>query len=251
MSVREILFLLVVFVSNVIQCITGFAGTVLAMPFSLMLVGYGVAKPVLNLLGIVVSIGVVATHPKSLNTKEFAKIIGTMLVGMLIGFGINSRFNMNPAMLYKLLGVVVIGFMLLGCYHTFVKNKHHTPKERTNIANEILGYCILVVAGVVHGMFVCGGPLLIVYAGEKLKNREQFRVTLSAVWIALNSVILLSDIRSGFFNSRLVLIIVLSVIVLFGALVLGNIIARRINNKVFMIITYILMGISGLSLLLK
>ena len=57
MDFKDILFLLVVFVSNVIQSITGFAGTVLAMPFSIMLEGYSVAKPILNVLGIVVSIG--------------------------------------------------------------------------------------------------------------------------------------------------------------------------------------------------
>ena len=34
---NEILFLVVIFLSNIIQCITGFAGTVLAMPFSVML----------------------------------------------------------------------------------------------------------------------------------------------------------------------------------------------------------------------
>lgn len=46
-----ILFLLVILLTNIIQGITGFAGTILAMPPGLMLVGYPVAKPVLNVLG--------------------------------------------------------------------------------------------------------------------------------------------------------------------------------------------------------
>ena len=46
------LFFLVILAANVIQGITGFAGTILAMPPSLMLVGYPVAKPVLNVLGL-------------------------------------------------------------------------------------------------------------------------------------------------------------------------------------------------------
>lgn len=37
---KELLFLLVLFVSNVIQAITGFAGTVLAMPPSVYLLGW-------------------------------------------------------------------------------------------------------------------------------------------------------------------------------------------------------------------
>ncbi|MBQ3904036.1 MAG: sulfite exporter TauE/SafE family protein, partial [Eubacterium sp.] len=64
---KDVLFVIVVFISNVIQSITGFAGTVLAMPFSIMLVGYGTAKPVLNVIGIVLSLGVIGLNHKSLN----------------------------------------------------------------------------------------------------------------------------------------------------------------------------------------
>ena len=168
-SVKEILFFVVVLVSNVIQCITGFAGTVLAMPFSLMLVGYDTAKPILNLLGIVVSIGVVTINYKALNKKEFLRIIGTMLVGMVGGFLITRFFNVSPAFLYKLLGVIVIGFMGLGCYHTFSKKyKEKQEKARKEGAKKpnVWSFAVLVLAGIVHGMFVCGGPLMVVYASE-------------------------------------------------------------------------------------
>ena len=64
---ESVLFLLVVFLTNIIQCITGFAGTVLAMPFSIMLVGYDVAKPVLNVLGLIASVYVVAVCFRHIN----------------------------------------------------------------------------------------------------------------------------------------------------------------------------------------
>lgn len=249
MSIREIVFLVVVFLANVIQSITGFAGTVLAMPFSLMLVGYDVAKPVLNVLGIVVSIGVLVTNPKALNLKELVKIVTIMLLGMVGGFFISGSFDMNPSLLYKLLGSIVIAFMLLGVYNTFIK-KEKQEKKPSPLSN-VISILVLVLAGVVHGMFVCGGPLLIIYASQRLKDREEFRVTLSTVWIVLNSIIMLSDIRSGYFDTRLIVVLVASVVVLFGAIALGNFIAKKLDNKLFMIITYILMGISGASLLIK
>ena len=49
---NTVLFYIIIFLTNVIQGITGFAGTILAMPPSLILVGYDVAKPILNVLGI-------------------------------------------------------------------------------------------------------------------------------------------------------------------------------------------------------
>ena len=253
-SVKEFLFFFVVLVSNIIQCITGFAGTVLAMPFSIMLVGYTTAKPILNLLGIVVSIGVVTINYKALNKKEFFRIILTMLVGMAGGFLLTRFFDVNPNLLYKLLGVIVIGFMGLGCYHSFSK-KYREKQEKAFRENaqktSVWSFAVLVIAGIVHGMFSCGGPLMVVYASEHLRGRDEFRVTVSATWCVLNSIILFSDVRAGYFDSKTMLLTGVSIVILFAALVIGNIIFRHMNKRWFMIITYVLMGISGVSLLIK
>ena len=253
-SAKEILFFVVVLVSNVIQCITGFAGTVLAMPFSIMLVGYSTAKPILNLLGIVVSVGVVSINYKALNKKEFLRIIATMLVGMVGGFLITRCFDVSPGVLYKLLGVIVIGFMGLGCYHSFskkYKEKQEKARENGTPKPGVWSFFVLVLAGIVHGMFVCGGPLMVVYASEHLKGRDEFRVTVSATWCVLNSIILFSDIKAGYFDSKTLVLSGVSVAILFAALFIGNMIFRRMNKRWFMIITYVLMGISGVSLLIK
>lgn len=68
---KKILFLLVVFFTNIIQGITGFAGTMLAMPPSVMLVGFDTAKPILNALGLLSGIYIVAANRKSVNKKNF------------------------------------------------------------------------------------------------------------------------------------------------------------------------------------
>ena len=81
--VKKILFLLVVFLTNIIQGITGFAGTMLAMPPSVMLVGFDTAKPILNALGLLSGIYIVAANRKSVNKKEFLKIVAVMSLGML------------------------------------------------------------------------------------------------------------------------------------------------------------------------
>ena len=79
MTWQQIGFLAVVFLSNIIQCVTGFAGTVLAMPFSVMLVGIGTARPILNIMGIAASVGVVVKNYKAIDRKEFLTILGVTL----------------------------------------------------------------------------------------------------------------------------------------------------------------------------
>ena len=250
--IKNILFFAVVFVSNVIQCITGFAGTVLAMPFSIMLIGFDTAKTILNILGLVASVGVLAMNRKSFNKKEFAKITGIMIVGMLIGFVIVNSFSVTAGILYKVLGVTVLIFTVIGCVRTF-KKKPDENQERIirNKKTSVSSYAVLIVSGIVHGMFVCGGPLLIVYASEKLRDKDEFRATVSAVWIVLNSIIMLTDVKNGNLSVDIMPLLAVSIGILFAAIVVGNKIAKHMNKKTFMIVTYILMGISALSLLLK
>ena len=51
--VSSILFLFVILVANTIQVLTGFAGNMLAMPFSIHLIGVNEAKTVLNVFNLV------------------------------------------------------------------------------------------------------------------------------------------------------------------------------------------------------
>ena len=81
----ELLFYVVIFLANIIQGITGFAGTILAMPFSIHLVGYGVAKPVLNVLGIIAGIYVVAGGYKNINRKQLKRVTLYMGIGIVAG----------------------------------------------------------------------------------------------------------------------------------------------------------------------
>ena len=242
--VKNILFLLVVFLTNIIQCITGFAGTVLAMPFSVMLVGYDVAKPVLNLLGLAASVYVVATCFKHINKKELGKMTGIMLVGMAAGIWLKRFFTGNPSLLYKTLGIIVIAFALMNAVK-FFRNKD--DKELPEPVSVIL----LILSGVVHGMFVCGGPLLVTYASGKMRDKDEFRGTLSAVWILLNGILFAADIYEGYFIPSTVRLTAISVVILAGALVIGSFISKKMSRKVFLILTYILMLISGASLLIK
>lgn len=242
--IKNILFLIVVFLTNIIQCITGFAGTVLAMPFSVMLIGYDAAKAILNLLGLLASVYIVIICFKHINKKELGKMTGIMLAGMAAGMYLKRFFTANPSLLYKTLGIIVIAFAVMNAVKFF---RHKEDKELPAPVSVIL----LVLSGVVHGMFVCGGPLLVTYASGKLKDKDEFRGTLSAVWIILNGILFASDIIGGKFDAPTVKLTLVSAAVLAAALVAGNLISKKMSRKVFLILTYILMLISGVSLLIK
>ena len=242
--IRKVLFLVVVFFTNVVQCITGFAGTVLAMPFSIRLIGLDDARSILNLLGLLASVYVAATCFRDINKKEFFRMTGVMLVGMAAGIFLKRYFSGNPSLLYKILGGIVIFFAVFSAVRFYAKKEDKPLPAPVSVI-------LLIVSGVVHGMFVCGGPLLVVYAGGKLKDKNAFRATLSAVWIVLNGIIFATDIYDGFFALPTVKLAAVSAAVLVFALVTGNLICKKMSRSVFLQLTYILMLISGISLFVK
>ena len=76
---KEIIFLFVLFVANVIQAITGFAGTVLAMPPSIYLLGIDNAKVVLNVMALLSGLMIAVMSYHHMNKKEVIKICVCMV----------------------------------------------------------------------------------------------------------------------------------------------------------------------------
>jgi len=186
---NTVLFYIIIFLTNVIQGITGFAGTILAMPPSLILVGYDVAKPILNVLGILAGVYVFVTQWKHVDWKQLKKVVIVMAIGIFGGFFLKNALAGYDAVLYKFLGIFVIFLAIHGFYSIYGQRQRDT-KEKSSWKSMLL----LIGAGIVHGMFVSGGPLLIGYLSNEIKEKTSFRATISTVWIILNSMILVQDI---------------------------------------------------------
>lgn len=241
-----ILFFTVILGANIIQGITGFAGTILAMPFSLMLVGYPVAKPVLNVLGLLSGIYVFAGNHRHVDWKELKRIVVVMAAGILCGILIRDLFEGREQILYKLLGLFVIFLAVQGLWNT-------RPQAAEKAAKPASPYAVLIlpVAGVVHGIFVSGGPLLIGYLTKKIHDKVTFRATISTVWVFLNSLILFDDIRAGFWDLQLLKIQLIALPFFLAGMWTGSKLYARMSQQLFMKITYVLLFISGVSLLVK
>ncbi len=271
-------FFLVILLSNIIQGITGFAGTILAMPPSLMLVGYDTAKPVLNVLGLLSGIYVFAGHRKHVCWGELKKIVAVMAAGIVGGIFLKGYFAGRERALYALLGLFVVCLSLQGLHKLWrdwlgTQEDAAAGAEAAAEAKAAAGakaaeakaaaegkaagpdkaglYLLLGLAGIVHGIFVSGGPLLIGYLTKRIQDKVSFRATISTVWVVLNTIILLDDIRSGLWNPELVKIQAASIPFLLAGMAVGSRLYAKMSQRLFMLITYVLLFVSGISLLLK
>ncbi len=251
----EFLFYIIIFLSNIIQGITGFAGTILAMPFSIHLVGYPVAKPVLNVLGIIAGIYVVAGGMKNVNKKQLIRVAVMMAIGIVGGILIKGLFTGHEKILYIALGIFVVAIGLKGIVTAILEARSQIAigKEGGSRDDKLTpaSGLLLLCAGIVHGIFVCGGPLIISYMTSHTRDKEEFRRTISAVWIILNTMIFVSDIMAGYYTPDTIRVQLISVPFLFGGMFVGGILFKKMSQRFFTILTYILLCIAGASLLFK
>lgn len=234
-GINELLTILVVFSANIVEAITGFAGTMLAMPASMQLIGVMDAKIVLNVVALFVSGNIWLRNRQDTDRREVCKISGLMIVGMVVGLYL---FNLLPVYwLSRLYGMLII---LVAFKGLFVKKQFRLPEWTL--------FLVVLAAGVIHGMFLSGGSLLVLYAIAVLKDKSVIRATLAPVWIILNLIILVQDIWAGHVNGHSLILAVFCLPPVCLALYIGNLLHKKIPQDFFVKLTYVLLILSGASL---
>lgn len=242
LSTTILLFCVVILISNIIQGITGFAGTLIAMPFLILLIDLDTAKQVLNFLGIVASIWIVSRDHCCIDWKQVKKILIFMIIGLVVGI---LSYAMLPKEILLFLFPLFVLFVGIKGLITLLFLPNKKRKKRPPFFDVIL----LIMAGIIHGLFVSGGPLLVAYATANIKGKHEFRATLSIVWIVLNSLILFQNIFFGAVTSVVLNYMLIAILPLFIGILIGGILLKKMSQKAFMLLSYVLLIFSGISLL--
>lgn len=231
------LFGIIVLLAHFLEGITGFGCTVLAMPFAILLTGIKIAKPVLTLYGLILCLYIVIISYKNVVWEHFFKILLFVGLGLPVGIWLFNKFP--ESILKKILAIFMILISIRGLVIIYKENNVTKP-----VNNKVLDF-ILFIGGCIHGAFTSGGPLVIIYASEKLKNKSNFRATLCLLWVCLNSIILIQSILNGAFSSDAIKLSIYSFPFLVVGAVLGNLVHHKINNELFTKLVYFVLLISA------
>src|SRR5690606_34035501 len=165
-----------------IEAISGFGSVLIALSLGALLV------PVAELLPILVPLNMLMSSWLGWRNRshiEWRLLLGAilplMLLGTLLGYALTPW--LHGALALQLFGVLLLWFGL----------SQLASVRPINRARSIWGQQLgLAGAGVSHGRFASGGPLLVyTLAGSSLDKRK-LRATLIAVWFVLNSVLSLA-----------------------------------------------------------
>lgn len=238
-NINDLLIIfLIIFLTNIVQTITGFAGSMLAMPFLLLIMSMSDAKILIVIVGVFWSLWMLVRNFKKVNWKFVWILSLIMSIGIIIGVLLLKIVPTKIVLL--IMGLVIIS--------AAIKN---LIGKNIDTNNKILEFIFGIFSGIMQGMVLMGGPFLVLVANSYLKDREEYRTTLAVLWLVINFVLLFVYWLQKLYNTKIFLVSAVSVFPLVLAIYVGSLLNKKINNKQFEFLVNILLIVSALSMLVK
>ncbi len=235
MDTTTIIMTIVIVVTNFISAVTGFGGTILSMPIAVSMVGFEVARPLLMLTSIVQPLLIAVLQREYINWKVLKTLSFFCVLGIPVGTYLSVMLPTNLLLIF--LGVVMLyagtsGILKLKGIDIDIKSKA-----------VLLG--ILVLSGIVQGAVLAGGPLFVLYTNSVIKEKMEFRVTLSALWTVLYVVIIAQTMYAGAFFGESLNLALISLPFLLAMVGIANLVAKKISQEMFAYFVNIVLLIGG------
>ena len=221
-----------------IQAMTGFGSIVLALTFGALVFDIKTLVPLLVVLNILMTIPMAWINRRHIETQLLLKrILPFMLFGLLAGILLSPLINEIWA---KLIFATLIIWISLRSLFTSSGASQSTTSRNITIS----------AAGIVHGIFASGGPLLVYALARSEINKQAFRATLLTLWATLNVALAFWFLWQGKLVDQSMNILILTPCVFAGAW-LGNILHHKVNEKLFLKVVFSLLLVVGLLLLVN
>jgi hypothetical protein len=242
-ALTAVLFGLVVLATHFVQGITGFGCAVLAMPFCILLTSIDTARPVLTMLALILDVYLLVVSWKHVDWHQYLRILAFVLPGLPIGM---IAYNVLPrTTLIHILAAFMVVVGVQGLVTQFRRGRSAPPRWPALLLDSLL-----FIGGAAQGAFTSGGPPVIIYATQRLKDKASFRATLVAIWTTLN-VFIITDIvvRDKLAGVPGKLVLTSLPFLALGAL-LGNVVHGRISGERFTQLIYAVLVVSAVLMIL-
>lgn len=223
-----------------LEAVTGFGSIVIALSLGALLLPIDQLLPVLVPLNIGMTGYLVWRHRQMIDRPL---LLGTILPGMLIGtlLGYLLLPYLDAALLKRGFGVLILWF----AGRELWRLRHVSALP---VRPQWLTRLLTLGAGLSHGLFASGGPLLVFGLAGTSLDKARFRATLVSVWFTLNSLLTLAFLVDGRLLPALPQVLTYTPLLLVG-LWAGERLHRRFDERHFRIAIYCLLLVTGTLLL--
>lgn len=233
----EYLWLLALFIllSYTVEAVTGFGSIVIALSLGALLM------PVPELLPILVPLNIIMTSWLTVKLRKkidfsllWRRILPLMLLGTVVGYVLLPW--LSERWLKPLFGLLIVWF----AGRELWRLRHSQPVQHPAWLTSPL----MFFAGISHGLFASGGPLLVYALAGTSLDKARFRATLICVWFLLNSTLTMAFLLDGRLLPALPTVACLALLLPIGVW-LGERLHSRVDELLFRKMIYALLLITG------
>ena len=244
MDVNLIPLLFFSFLSHLSVAFAGFGGILIPLTLGAHFYAVKWMLTVLLPLTMVSNLYILLRHFRHIETSVlFKKILPFMEMGL--GIGILIFHLIHGDLLVRILGILVVVLSLRELILMFRSDREQPPDSRLKV------FLYIFSAGIVHGMYASGGPLLVYIVNKLNLNKTQFRSTLSSVWLIMNIFLTGSYVLTQKITPDTIRISVLLLPALVLGIVLGEYLHKRSDGRKFKMVVFMLLLLTGISIILK
>lgn len=216
----------------------GFGGVIIALTLGAHFYPIPWMLPILVPLTLVSNSYILIRYRRYIQATLFVKkILPLMSIGLLIGV---LLFDLLQGELLK------IGFGLLVVLLAFRELIHLQRSEQRRPSVSVWGSrSYIFVAGIIQGLYACGGPLLVYVVNRLGMPKMVFRSTLSLVWFCMNTVLTIIYFYSGKADLGTLKYSLLLVPALVLGLGCGDFLHGMIAERPFKTVVFLLLILAG------
>lgn len=234
---------LVVLTAFTIEATAGFGSIIISVAVASHLYSISELLPVLVPLNFIIAIYMVTRHRGHVAGKLIAyRVLPFMCAGVAVGVAIT--YVLEGQELKFGFGVLIIVLALTELYKLYMSVEvAHRPWTWVNAV-------YVKAAGVIHGIYATGGPLLVYSLSRTELPKTTLRSTLATIWLIFDIILTTTFIVQGRINETTLSRIAILAPVVVLSIVLGEWLHHRISEKPFKKMIYLLLLGAGASILI-
>lgn len=234
----------VVFLAFVSEAMAGFGATIITVTLAAHLMPVHEILALFLPVNVLMSLWLVLRNGSHIDGAMLGRrILPWMGAGLVAGLalaGLGDELSLKAA--FGALVVVLAGFELVRIVRI---EALPSPLSRPRAA------LALLAAGLIHGVFATGGPLVVWVMGREIADKARFRATLSALWLVLNGVMVATYLRAGTVTAETLRSSAALLIPLVLGAIVGEHLHRRLPIRQFRLCVFLLLAFAGVSLLVR
>lgn len=225
-----------ILIAYTIEAVTGFGSLVIALSLAALVLPLPEVMPVLVPLSVLMSGFLAWRNHRHIDWGLLLRmILPLMLSGTLVGYLIHT--GLDDQLLKLLFGLLIVWFAgreLWRLVRGVVVQAHPAWLSRA----------LTFAAGITHGLFASGGPLLVYAMAGTHLDKSRLRATMLSVWFTLNASLSMLFLFQGSLVPALPRTLTYVPLLIIG-IMLGEWLHHRVDETRFRQIVYTLLTLTG------